>query len=565
MFNLKCVPLWVLACAASLFGSRACWSQPIALSQDFDSGSLDVSASSVVGSNIRLVGRATWSDPFYADYYRWLYFRASGVQGQTPQFRVDESTFLGSLSGHRFVYSYDQSQWQFFDQGSFSGADYVFQNNLPFQQNEVYVAYALPYAVARTTERISAWRQSPYVTRTSSSSSDLLLGYSAAGLDDSGRFVPPQPLYGLRVTDPTATGPKQKVVLASGAHSAETTGNHVLEGMVDFLLSDDLSASQLRSRAEFYIYPQVNPAGRFAGYYRSNPENPSKDYNRYFNNPSGFTDLSIITAAMRADTASDVDYIFDFHSWWGPWSDDNFVFTVSNQVNSPFLQSLLALEPTLDVVSSPGSPGMLRIWGMSPSGLNAEFAYTPEFGFHPFVHEERYDTYGRNFALALRNILGTPVACDLNADLACNLADIDLLTSLGDLTLGLVGLDPKFDLSGDGIVNQQDLSQWLSRAALHNGLSGPYLPGDANLDAVVDHVDFAAWFDARFSAGTVWHQGDFNGDRVVDGLDFGLWNTSREEMVQRLGVTIPEPTAGWLLVLAAVLARSRSAAPRSFA
>ena len=378
----------------------------VTLSQDIDSGSLNVAASTVIGNTVRLVGRNTWTNASYDGYWRWVHFEASGVEGVTPQFRIDDNSFLGSLSGHRFVYSYDQQHWQFFDQGMIQGADYVFGNSAPFAQDRVTIAYGLPYATQRTTQRVASWSQSAYVTPTLSGNHQLVIGQTAGGIDDTGRSIGPRDLYALRVTDPSAVGPKTKVVIAAGAHSAETTGNHVMEGMVDFLLSNDPRASQLRGRAEFFVYPQVNPDGRFAGYYRSNPENPDKDFNRYYNDPAGFTDLTILTDAMRADTQGDVDYLFDFHSWWGPWSDNNFVFTVNSLLNTPFLQSLSTREPMLDSVSSSGQPGMLRIWGMSPSGLNAEYAFTPEFGFQPHVLEDRFDLYGENFALALSRRFG---------------------------------------------------------------------------------------------------------------------------------------------------------------
>ena len=58
-------------------------------------------------------------------------------------------------------------------------------------------------------------------------------------------------------------------MLVGGVHANETLGNFTLEGLVDFLVSDDLEAAQLRRYAEFYVYPMANPDGRYAGYNRS--------------------------------------------------------------------------------------------------------------------------------------------------------------------------------------------------------------------------------------------------------------------------------------------------------
>ncbi len=391
-------PWLMLPVVCSLAGNVA--SAQIVLDQNFDSGALDVPASSVNGNNILLVPRYTWTDTCCSDAYRWVHFRASGVNGVQPTFHIDADSFLGSLTDHRYVYSYDQENWSFFDNGTQTGGNYQFANNTPFAQDDVYIAYGLPYPASRTAQWVSSVGNSPYITPTLSGDSSFVLGQSAGGIDDSGRVVPSHDLYGFRVTDPTATGQRLKIVVAGGAHSAETTGQHALQGMVDFLLGNSLEASQLRSRAEIFVYPQVNPDGRFGGYYRSNPENPDKDFNRFYNDPTGFTDLTIITNSMRTDTAADVDYLLDFHSWWGPWSDDNFIFTVAPLTGSPFLQSLATYEPTIDTIESSGQPGMLRIWGMSSAGLSADFAYTPEFGFHPGVDGDRLALYGESFARA---------------------------------------------------------------------------------------------------------------------------------------------------------------------
>ncbi len=543
--KLKASDLFLSCGWISLWLLNSTVASAITFSQDFDSGSLNVAATTVVGSTVQLVPRYTWTDPFYADAYRWVYFQASQVQGLTPQFRIDSGDFLGSLTNHRYLYSYDQATWSTFDNATFNGGDYVFGNNQPFSQDSVYVAYGLPYPVERTTSKVNGWRASPFVSPTASARASLVLGQSAGGVDDVGRMVPPQDLYGFHITDPTAVGAKAKILLASGAHSAETTGQFVLEGLVDFLLGDSLVASQLRSKADVYVYPQVNPDGRYGGYYRSNPENPDKDFNRYYDDPAGFTDLTIVTQAMTSDTGGDVDYLLDFHSWWGPWVSNDYVITVPELASSPFIQSLATVEPTLNVESSYGVPGMLRIWGMTPDGLDAEFAFTPEFGFHPDHGESRYQQYGENFARALQSLLGAPQRCDLNADNRCGREDVDLLTAQGNLLTGVAAQDAKYDLDADGDVDTGDLAAWLQEAAIENGLSSPYRLGDADLNGEVDGSDFIIWNGRKFTSSTVWSDGDFNGDGMADGLDFILWNGNK--FTASSAVAVPEP-GSWLLI-----------------
>ena len=380
----------------------------IGLSQDFDSGSLDVASSTVLGTTVHLVGRNTWTASSYANRCRWVYFRASDVAGLTPDFRISATAFLDSLADHRFVYSYDRTNWQFFDTGLVSSDVYSFGNHGPFTQDDVYVAYSLPYPVSRTRNYVNSIAASPYVLPTASGGGNLVIGQSAGGVDDSGRTILPHDLVGLKITNPAATGPKTKVLLAAGNHSGEPVGNYVLEGMTDFLLGDDPRAAQLRAAAEFYVYPQLNPDGRFAGYYRSGPENPDKDFNRYWNNPAGFTDLGRLAAAMQTDTGGDIDYLFDFHGFFGPWSRENYYNTLPQLIDSDFAAAFAALEPGISPVGTSGAPGMLRIWGASAAGLNADYAFTPETGAHPGVSQDRLFELGTNYALALHHVLVVP-------------------------------------------------------------------------------------------------------------------------------------------------------------
>src|SRR5690606_10618539 len=132
----------------------------------------------------------------------------------------------------------------------------------------------------------------------------------------------PRDLYGYKITDSDFTGSKMRIALVGGVHSNETLGNHTLEGLVNFLVSDELEAAQLRRYAEFYVYPMTNPAGRFAGYNRSTIVVEDTDPNRAWNPPtyqapgdsSTVGEIHQVGEALRRDTAEDIDYLIDFHS-----------------------------------------------------------------------------------------------------------------------------------------------------------------------------------------------------------------------------------------------------------
>lgn len=394
----------------------------IVLSQDFDSGSLDVTNSTVNGNQIDLVGRKTWTLQTggswnFSECYRWFYFNAAGVASQEPIFSIDNTVFLGDLSDHVFVYSYDQTNWQYFDNANLIGNTYSFSNNTPFSQDNVYVAYNFPYPVSRLDSYVDSIKGSPYVTPTNSSSVDLVLGQGGGGIDDLGRTVDPQNIYAFKITDQTVTSDKQKVTLVGGNHAGEPLGNIGLEGMLDFLLSDAPAAQELRAVAEFYVYPMVNPDGRNAGYYRSSPENPSKDTNRFWHNTSGMTELTMVTSAMQADAPyethpeifGNIDYYFDFHQYFGPWSDPDYYHIINEDSEGTMQQYLAELLPKIVEKSLYPESGMSHYWATDKETLDAECSIVAEFGAHPGMTEEDMKQIGAMYALALHHtIIGVP-------------------------------------------------------------------------------------------------------------------------------------------------------------
>ena len=391
--------LFFLAAATSTASAQ------ITLDQDFDSGSLNVPATTISYSDpnsplitlaIRNTGRRV---------HPRTSFRAAGVLGLTPSFRVDSHR---QPEGHRHVYSYDFENWHFFDNGDIGSTWATFSHNTPFTQDSVYIAHVLPYPMWKTDEFVASIRSNPWVRATLSGDANLIvgrtLGTDGGGyLDDAGRYVPAQNLYGFRITDLAATGPKTKVVINGGTHPAENTGNYAVEGLVRFLISDDPRAAELREHADLYIYPQTNPEGKYNGYHRSNPEYPNVDHNGWVNWGDAITDLVVIQAAMKADTGSDTDYFIDFHSF-GSASQIGQLWTSSELWASDFAVAVTTYEPEIthneymDPVSSLG-------WAASAEGLNAEYVFIPEIGCVAGVLADRYLEVGKNYGLALHDCI----------------------------------------------------------------------------------------------------------------------------------------------------------------
>jgi hypothetical protein len=384
----------------------------IVLNQDFDSGSLNVAASTATDALVTLEPRR-FNSPMWSGNHWWVAFEASGLSGLTPTFRIPTSgAFQGYSSAHRWVYSYDDgATWSSFNNGLVSGGYYSFSNNTPFAADVARIAIAIPFPASLTTAYTQSLVGNPYIFPTASADVGLVIGQTLGGIaggytDDLGRAPPAFDLYGYVITDPEATGPKKKVVITTGNHSGEPTGTWTHQGFIDFALSNDPAAVELRQKAEIYVYPQTDPEGRWAGYFRSNPENPELNHNRFWHDPTGFTDLTIVIGAMRADTGvavdpeAAVDFFFDFHSY-GSATGIGYYQRTSNAPSNLYVSTLKGLESALYEHTGLSGPGAASTWAASPGGLNATISLTPETGFLANQPVERYLTLGENYARAV--------------------------------------------------------------------------------------------------------------------------------------------------------------------
>ncbi len=389
----------------------------ITLDADFDSASLDLANSSVVGNTVLLAGR----DNFNPGAWKWVHFRADGVAGLRPTFQIDDGFATGGsrLNDHEMVYSYDGQTWEFFDFNNrdASADTFTFRNHTPFTSDSVYVAYGLPYPNQMVVDHVQSLASNPWVQPTASANESLVIGSSPGGVDDLGRTIAPNDLFGFRITDPASALPKEKVVALGGVHANETLGNHTLQGMVDFLVSDDPVAAELRRHAEFFIYPMANPDGRVAGYNRSTVQHVDRDPNRFWREDlyADMDDLRTVGEAMKADTGADVRYFIDFHSFTDTEEHFGYVSRSRGFHLDPFWVALTQREPELGSRDS-----ALVDWTGARFGLDrlgADFSMTFETMFIPGQNVDRFHTLGENFGRALHDaIVPTPLSEDFRFD-----------------------------------------------------------------------------------------------------------------------------------------------------
>ncbi len=380
----------------------------ISFNQDFDSGSLNIEATTVEKADsdepvITLGRRDVMSSG------RWFYFDINGVEGKRPTFRVElaGNATRAHLAAHRYVYSLDGGEtFAYFGNGGRADGHYVFTADEPFGQDTVRIAYALPYPVARTLEHARSLFDSEWVTPVPDANRYFLIDFTPGTenggyRDDLGREIPRLPLIGFRITDSAvANGEKVNVVLTSGTHASEVTAHHVLEGKVNFLISGDPAAAEIRRRAVVHVYPQVNPEGRWAGYMRTAPEAPRVNVNRDWHDDPAHTQVRRMIEAITKDTGGKAAVVVDYHSMRGGkyeiWDERE------DGAEQPYFLAFREARPDLGFRLS-RNPNNVRQWGRKT--LGAVEAFTLEIAFIPDWTESDYHELGRDSALGLLGAL----------------------------------------------------------------------------------------------------------------------------------------------------------------
>lgn len=367
---------------------------------DFDSASLDLSSSRIEGARVLLRGH----DNHYPGKWKWVHFRLRGCRGREVWFELPDTFEPGSdhLERHRMVYSYDGHTWAFFPHNRRQPARGIYEFTLgaPFDRDEVFVAYGIPYPASRVDRMVESMASSPFVQPTRSADESFVLGMTPGGSDAFGRRVPPLPLYGLRIGE---GGPDaRRIVLMSGVHPNETPASHMMEGMMAFLIDPDHPDAQfVRSHAEVLIYPMVNPEGRFAGYNRGTREYPERDANRFWHPDlyGDFLEVRTIAESLKQDLDGPPDYFIDLHSW----TDTGRHFGILSREDGfhldPFWQAFRRIEPRVNE-----EPSNWLNWSTETFAfkiLGARFAMTFETMFVPNMNIDGFHELGRNLGRAL--------------------------------------------------------------------------------------------------------------------------------------------------------------------
>lgn len=270
---------------------------------------------------------------------RWLepVARVSGLLGKRVRFKIvpygispadgrNHQTWYSAMRGH---FSYDGINWEKISGYSIS-PDLIWRHGTPFTQDTVYVARSWPRSVTRVGQQIEALAAAhPALIQPAPSASAFTptattgfpaQAYVAAEIDpktdELGRSVPATPLYALAIDDRNY-GPKPlTAVITAGIHSGEDLGELAMWEFLDFLCGDSAEAISLRQTTRVLVYPLVNPAGRYAGYWRGEP-GTTIDPNREWRTAMPAVDCVAKAKPVilnDAEGAIPVAWAFDFHA-----------------------------------------------------------------------------------------------------------------------------------------------------------------------------------------------------------------------------------------------------------
>jgi murein tripeptide amidase MpaA len=251
------------------------------------------------GGNIRLPAPASSRsaeleirpDPD-TEFLHWFHFRCVMPDDEPRVFRIvnaGRSRTPDGWKGYRAVASYDRRTW-FRLPTSFDGQTLAFE--LKPKHPVCYFAHFAHYTLERHAQLV-AWCQTRPGVRIE------VLGESVEG----------RPIDLVRI----GSGSRAARVcwIIGGQHPGEPMSRWLVEGLLGRLLQvEDPIAMALRSKAAFYVVPNVNPDGSFQGRLRTNAA--AVDLNRAWRSPDARTSPEIHCVRARMERTG-VDFLLDVH------------------------------------------------------------------------------------------------------------------------------------------------------------------------------------------------------------------------------------------------------------
>ena len=166
----------------------------------------------------------------------------------------------------------------------------------------IYFAYCYPYSFTQLDLYLSSLNNYKDILR----------------FDEIGKSLEGNSLHMLIITNFTDSfdelANKKSIIFTARVHPGESNGSYVIQGVLEYLLSNDPGAKNLRKNFIFKIVPMLNPDGVIRGNFRMNIL--GKDLNRMWDEPTEETCPTIFnTVKMIKKTldSRDIYFFCDFH------------------------------------------------------------------------------------------------------------------------------------------------------------------------------------------------------------------------------------------------------------
>lgn len=402
----------------------------IAVAADFERSSINAALSSVSGSGddaiITLRPRVQESE-VVSSQTRWLHplAKITGVNGIRPTFRFNRYRadvdggyhYTAWDAGRKPMFSYDLETWFYFDTTTINNTGNIDTGYIEFRDNQVFTSDTVYVSKGRvrTVSQAGAWIDAieaaypSLIHNAPSNTSGFSSGTFSAQTDELGAAIPAQPFYAFKISDASlvpASGIKGTIALVSGVHAGEDQGNWVLESAVEFLLSSDLKAQNVRQHFDVFVYPMLNAPGRAGGGWRGSFTQGAggiDDANRHFSDAS--PNLEIITiprAAMQTDMPGAVHVAVDFH---GALHDDYSIYIDTGNPYQPLFDAALETYMGSGNVADEGEShaGFVSEWFRNVK--YADFGVTSETGDPATLTDGQLQTWGEAHIKAISDLL----------------------------------------------------------------------------------------------------------------------------------------------------------------
>jgi hypothetical protein len=302
-------------------GIVSCTDPVIQISSDFDHGSIgnleEWRSGHFRGSTVHWLKRDSIGDQYY-----WFYFKVKQDRPQKLTFELEnlEGVYRGKphviySEYTQPVFSYDQKSWNRIESVNYDSAAKSLKFSYEFESSPVWIAYAHPYPYERLVSFISS-----------------ISGKKFVNIEEISKTKEGRGLELISITDPQfGSHEKKTVFLIAMQHSGEDASTFYLEGLINFLLSEDEDAARARRHFDFKLIPMMNPDGVFHGTSRYNAE--MEDLNNiWFSEEKMQPEVEGVQRWFKniRDAGRDIDLFVDVHNHTQFYTYNVFLFNDSS-------------------------------------------------------------------------------------------------------------------------------------------------------------------------------------------------------------------------------------------